>query len=181
MASLDSLRLGVPSSSSSSFGGVVDDDDEDVDIESGSNSSSGGDTRPLVSSHTRNTRSDRATLLGAHTSNKSKGISGVGGGISNSNVSNDLSSVDSALDRTSRALADTELLGQLTSAQLMIQRESFLRQRAQLSQTDEYLKRTKNLLQRMQFRLVTDKIVQGIIIMVELAAIGAIVYLKYYK
>jgi vesicle transport through interaction with t-SNAREs protein 1 len=91
------------------------------------------------------------------------------------------SSLDSSLDRTTRALADTERFGQLTSAQLLIQRESFLRQRNQLTSTNEFLSRSKNLLQRMQFRVVTDKIVQGVIILVELALIGGIVYFKYYR
>lgn len=91
-----------------------------------------------------------------------------------------LADVDASLTRTVRALVETERFGVATGDLLVAQREQFERQKAQLSLTNEHLTRSKNLLQRMQHRVVTDKILQTAIILCELAAIALIIYFKYY-
>ena len=185
MSSIDSLRFSSQSVHSKVKTEKIEiaDDTEEDEEEEDEDDLELGDTSPLVSSRDREiakaAASDRAALFGNMRKQSSSSVTAQL--PPTSKVTRDLHSVDSAIDRTTRALAETERYGQLTTAQLLIQRESFLRQRQQLSQTDEYMARTKSILQRMQFRLVTDKIVQGVIIMVELAAIGAIIYFKYYK
>jgi len=92
-----------------------------------------------------------------------------------------VSSVDASLLRTTRALAETEVFGTLTSAQLVQQREAFIRQKQKLAATAEYMDQTKSILKRMSRRIVTDKIVQGTIILLELVVIGVIIYFKYLQ
>lgn len=177
--SLDSLRLGATRSG----GGVVESDVDDSSSATGSDLEGGGDTTPLFSPRERERidqlQADRAALMGAAGANKK--AAATGGTPSALGGLKDIRQVDGSIDRTLKALSETERFGQLTSAQLLIQRESFQRQRAQLSATNEYITRTKHVLTRMQFRVVTDKLVQGAIILVELVVIGAIVWTKYYR
>lgn len=169
MASFDSLRLGDGDAEDDDGGGTST---ASSDIESGESfrtigGSNGGSTaggrdetrRSLLGSAVERAERERLARL--------------------RDTGTTISKVEGSLDRTARALAETELFGQLTSAQLLQQRESFQRQRAQLAATDEFLARSKGILKRMQHRIVTDKIVQTVIILAEILVIGAIVYVKY--
>lgn len=167
---LDSLRLGDPRTlrlhgdGGRGDGADCDDHAEDDSTASSSDLEAGGNSEDQV----------RNSLLGDRAEREARAARLA-------HASNALQTADKSLDRTSRALADTERLGALTTAQLLSQRESFLKQRAQLAATDEYLKRSKGILGKMQHRLVTDKIFQGMIILAEMAVIAAIVYFKYYR
>lgn len=91
-----------------------------------------------------------------------------------------LSESDASLSRTQQVLAETEEIGAATSAQLLSQREQFVGQLANVHETDDFLSRSKRTLNRMNKRIVTNKLITGAIIVVEAAAIGLIIYLKYY-
>lgn len=161
---LDSLRLGDPRTIGG--GGGADDDDEEgnttaeSDLESGAFANGVDNARNSLLGD-RAAREERAARLA-----KASAV---------------IASADKSLDRTSRALADTERIGAQTSAQLLAQREAFQRQRAKLAKTDEYLARSKGILSRMQHRIVTDKVFQAVIILAEIAVIVTIVYYKYYR
>jgi len=86
-----------------------------------------------------------------------------------------------SLDNTTRTLQETAVTGAATSVQLQEQREVFIRSRQNLRDTDDVLARSRKLLIRMRRRLVTNKLISFIIIMVELGIIALIVWLKYYK
>ena len=51
----------------------------------------------------------------------------------------------------------------------------------QLIETDSSLETAKTTLRAMGRRVITDKLIQGIIIFLELGIVAMIVYLKYYK
>ena len=92
-----------------------------------------------------------------------------------------VSESDASLTRTQQVLMETQEIGAATSAQLVAQREQFQGQLANVHATDDFLSRSKRTLQRMHKRLVTNKLIQGAIILVQCGAVGLIVYLKYYK
>jgi len=165
MASLDSLRLGD---------GDEDDEDAGGTSTASSDIESGESSRTLGASHASRDETRRSLLGSAADRAERERVARL------RESGSTISKVDGSLDRTARALAETELFGQLTSAQLLQQRESFQRQRAQLAATDEFLARSKGILTRMQHRLVTDKIMQAVIILAEIAIIAAIVWVKYF-
>lgn len=88
---------------------------------------------------------------------------------------------DQSLTRTQQILIETEEVGAATHAQLERQREQFHNQINTVHETDDFLSKSKRTLERMHRRLVTNKLLQGAIILVELGACGLIVYLRYYK
>ena len=53
--------------------------------------------------------------------------------------------------------------------------------RLQLAETDDTLGRTKSTIRSIGRRLMTDKLVQGIVILLELGIIGLVVWYRYYK
>jgi hypothetical protein len=91
-----------------------------------------------------------------------------------------VSESDASLTRTQQVLLETQEIGAATSAQLVQQREQFHNQLDNVHETDDYLSRSKRTLQRMHKRLVTNKLIQGAIIVVQLGAIGLIIWLRYY-
>jgi hypothetical protein len=88
---------------------------------------------------------------------------------------------DASLTRSAQALEATQGFGAVTAAQLAVQRESFQRQRAQLSAQDVHATQTHTVLQRIQHRLACDGILQAVIILCECIMIVAIIYKKYYR
>lgn len=87
---------------------------------------------------------------------------------------------DASLLRTHQVLLETAEIGAATSAQLVQQREQFEGQIASVHETDDFLSKSKRTLQRMHKRIITNKLIQGAIILVQAGAIGLIVWLKYY-
>jgi len=92
-----------------------------------------------------------------------------------------ISESDASLLRTQQVLAETEVVGAATSAQLLRQREQFQGQLSNVHETDDFLARSKRTLGRMNKRIVTNKLITGAIILLEAGACGLIVYLRYYK
>lgn len=92
-----------------------------------------------------------------------------------------VSESDASLTRTQQVLLETQEIGAATNAQLLQQREQFHGQLANVHETDDYISRSKRTLQRMHRRLVTNKLIQGAIILVQMGGIGLILYLKYYN
>lgn len=90
-------------------------------------------------------------------------------------------SVDSSLDRTSRALAETVEVGAETASLLLSQREIFLKQKNSLQETDNFVTLSKKTLSRMHRRIISSKIIQCLIILLEIALIILIVYFKYFN
>jgi hypothetical protein len=89
-------------------------------------------------------------------------------------------STNDSLDRTAISLAETTEYGIQTALQLQQQREIFLRQRATIYETDSLLGKSKKTLERMRRRILTDKLIQILIIFFELVIIALIVWIKYF-
>jgi len=61
------------------------------------------------------------------------------------------------------------------------QREQLINTREKLDESEETLSRTRRLLNLMGRRVITDKLTQGLIILIELAIIAIIVWVKYFR
>jgi len=83
-----------------------------------------------------------------------------------------------SLQRTQQTLAATQATGAATSATLVEQRELLIRARETVRETDSYLGKSRSILRRMSRRLVTNKLIQAMIIVLELAVVVLVVYFK---
>jgi len=86
-----------------------------------------------------------------------------------------------SLDNTLSAISESTATGAQTAIQLQQQRDQLVHAKDNLRETDNILGRSRKLLIRMRRRIITNKLITGVIILVELALIALIVYLKYYK
>ncbi|XP_002166596.2 vesicle transport through interaction with t-SNAREs homolog 1B isoform X1 [Hydra vulgaris] len=77
--------------------------------------------------------------------------------------------------------AETDELGVGIISDLDTQREALLRTRDKLEKTDAELGKSRRILASLSVRLATNKLLLVIIIIVELAIIGGIVYLRFFK
>lgn len=83
-----------------------------------------------------------------------------------------------SLDRTAQVLAETTSTGAATTITLQEQREQIIRARETVRETDGLLVKSRKTLRRMSRRVVTNKIIQGLIMLLEVAVIVLIVYFK---
>ncbi|XP_065661598.1 vesicle transport through interaction with t-SNAREs homolog 1B isoform X2 [Hydra vulgaris] len=83
--------------------------------------------------------------------------------------------------RSQRVAAETDELGEGIISDLDTQREALLRTRDRLEKTDAELGKSRRILASLSVRLATNKLLLVIIIIVELAIIGGIVYLRFFK
>lgn len=86
-----------------------------------------------------------------------------------------------ALDRTAQQLAETAEIGQNTTMTLQQQREQMIRARETIRETDSLLVKSRKTLRRMSRRVVTNKLIQGLIILLELGIIVLIIYFHCYR
>lgn len=94
---------------------------------------------------------------------------------------------NAALERSSQSVArsqalaiESEQIGTEVISELGGQRERLLRAKRRLSQTDEELDKTRRILNVMQRRVLMNKFVLILIILLEIAILGVIVYLKFF-
>ena len=92
-----------------------------------------------------------------------------------------LNRTSDSIARSQQVAAESEQIGVEIIDDLDTQRESLLRTRDRLRDTDEDLDTSRKILTRMAFRVATNKLIMGIIILVELVIIGAIVYVRFIK
>lgn len=95
---------------------------------------------------------------------------------------------NAVLDRSSQSLArsqaaaiESEQIGTEVISELGGQRERLLSAKRRLSQTDEELHKTRRILNVMRRRVLMNKFVLILIILLEVAILGIIVYLKYFR
>lgn len=94
---------------------------------------------------------------------------------------------NAALERSAQSVArsqvvaaESEQIGTEVIGELGEQRERLLRSKRRLSQTDEELNKTRKILNVMRLKVLTNKIVLGLIILLELVILGITVYLKFF-
>ncbi|XP_037070740.1 vesicle transport through interaction with t-SNAREs homolog 1B-like [Pollicipes pollicipes] len=93
-----------------------------------------------------------------------------------------------ALQRTSDSIArsqqlsaETDQVGAEVISDLGVQRDSLQRTRDRLADTDAELGRSQRLLRTMYVRVISNKVLLVAIILLELAVLGAAIYLKFLK
>ncbi|XP_017267425.1 vesicle transport through interaction with t-SNAREs homolog 1B [Kryptolebias marmoratus] len=92
-----------------------------------------------------------------------------------------LNNASQSIERSHRIAAETEQIGTEIIEELGEQREQLDRTRDRLVNTGENLGRSRKILRAMSRRLMTNKLLLAIIILMELAILGAVVYLKFFK
>ncbi|XP_061553284.1 vesicle transport through interaction with t-SNAREs homolog 1B isoform X3 [Phycodurus eques] len=92
-----------------------------------------------------------------------------------------LHNASESIDRSQRLAAETEHIGTDIIEELGEQREQLDRTRDRLVNTGENLSRTRKILRSMSRRLMTNKLLLAVIILMELAILGAVVYLKFFR
>ncbi|KAJ7379939.1 Vesicle transport through interaction with t-SNAREs 1B [Desmophyllum pertusum] len=86
-----------------------------------------------------------------------------------------------SIARSTRVAVETEQIGDEIIDELGDQRESLVRTRDRLKDVDQDLSKSKRILNSMAIRIATNKLILLCIIIVELAILGAVVYIKFFK
>ncbi|XP_031567944.1 vesicle transport through interaction with t-SNAREs homolog 1B-like [Actinia tenebrosa] len=86
-----------------------------------------------------------------------------------------------SIARSTRVAVETEQIGGEIIEDLTDQRESLIRTRDRLKETHEDLGRSRRILNSMAIRVATNKLLLLCIIIVELAILGGVVYIKFFK
>ncbi|XP_073339495.1 vesicle transport through interaction with t-SNAREs homolog 1B [Pagrus major] len=92
-----------------------------------------------------------------------------------------LNNASQSIERSQRIANETEQIGTDIIEELGEQREQLDRTRNRLVNTGENLSRSRKILRAMSRRLVTNKLLLGVIILMELAILGAVIYLKFFR
>ncbi|KYN03502.1 PREDICTED: vesicle transport through interaction with t-SNAREs homolog 1B-like [Cyphomyrmex costatus] len=94
---------------------------------------------------------------------------------------------NAVLERSAQSVArsqvvatENEQVGTEVISELGEQRDRLLRAKRRLSQTDEELDKTRKILNIMRLKVLTNKIVLILIILLELVILGIIVYLRFF-
>ncbi|XP_044574520.1 vesicle transport through interaction with t-SNAREs homolog 1B [Cotesia glomerata] len=83
--------------------------------------------------------------------------------------------------RSQTVAAETEQIGQEVIAELGVQRETLIRTRRRLSETDQELAASRKIMRLIGRRVLTNKIVLILIIISEAAILGLTIYLKFFS
>lgn len=84
------------------------------------------------------------------------------------------------LRNTENVLANTLVSGATTTLTLRQQRDQLQKAAGDVAEMDSVLVSTRNVLNRMKRRIIANKFIQLIMVVVELGIAGVIVYFKYY-
>uniref|UniRef100_A0A4W5R3H4 Vesicle transport through interaction with t-SNAREs 1B n=1 Tax=Hucho hucho TaxID=62062 RepID=A0A4W5R3H4_9TELE len=92
-----------------------------------------------------------------------------------------LNNASQSIERSQRIAAETDQIGVDIIEELGEQREQLDRTRDRLVNTGENLSRSRKILRAMSRRLMTNKLLLSAIILMELAILGGVVYLKFFR
>ncbi|CAL8283817.1 unnamed protein product [Lota lota] len=92
-----------------------------------------------------------------------------------------LTSASQSIERSQRIATETDQIGSEIIEELGGQREQLDRTRNRLVNTGEHLSKSRKVLRAMSRRLMTNKLLLAIIILMELGVLGAVVYLKFFR
>lgn len=95
--------------------------------------------------------------------------------------SESLNNATQSIARSQRIAVESEQIGTDIIEELGQQRDQLDRTRDRLVHTGENLSRSRKILRTMSRRLMTNKLLLGIIIIMELAILGTVVYLKFFR
>jgi vesicle transport through interaction with t-SNAREs protein 1 len=86
-----------------------------------------------------------------------------------------------SLARSQNTAAETERVGEEVVSELSAQRETLLRSRQRLEDTDQELSRTHVLLRKMKLHVLTNKIILIVIILLEICILAAVCYIRFFR
>ncbi|XP_059421989.1 vesicle transport through interaction with t-SNAREs homolog 1B-like [Carassius carassius] len=92
-----------------------------------------------------------------------------------------LNNASKSIERSQRIAAETDQVGTDIIEELGEQRDQLDRTRDRLVHTGENLSRSRKILRAMSRRLVTNKLLLSVIIIMELAILAGVVYLKFFR
>ncbi|XP_072896252.1 vesicle transport through interaction with t-SNAREs homolog 1B [Hemitrygon akajei] len=92
-----------------------------------------------------------------------------------------LNRASQSLDRSHRIAAETDQIGSEIIEELGEQRDQLERSKDRLINTGENLSRSRKILRAMSRRIMTNKLLLGIIILLEVGILGTVVYLKFFR
>lgn len=86
-----------------------------------------------------------------------------------------------SIARSHQTAIDTEHIGTTVISELGEQRESLLRSKRRLQETNEGLSRSRSLVRSMAIKAFTNKLILIVIILLEIAILCGLVYLKFFS
>ncbi|XP_022303681.2 vesicle transport through interaction with t-SNAREs homolog 1B-like [Crassostrea virginica] len=86
-----------------------------------------------------------------------------------------------SIARSHQISAETDQIGVETIDELGRQREVLVRTRDRLVDTDTNLSRSRKILKTMAMRVMTNKMILIVVILVELAILGVVIWWKFFK
>ncbi|XP_063254837.1 vesicle transport through interaction with t-SNAREs homolog 1B [Prinia subflava] len=92
-----------------------------------------------------------------------------------------LNRASESIERSHRIAAETDQIGTDIIEELGEQREQLERTKGRLVNTSENLSKSRKILRSMSRRITTNKLLLSIIIILELAILGSVVYLKFFR
>lgn len=96
-------------------------------------------------------------------------------------INETLENTSRGIERTHQIAAETDAVGITVVNELDTQRESLLRTKDRLVATDANMSQSRKILRSMYRRVITDKLILIIIIIIELGILGALIYVKIHK
>lgn len=88
---------------------------------------------------------------------------------------------EQSLINTQRTLAQAQEVGAATTVTLHAQRDQIIRTHGHVRETDDVLVRARRTIMRIARRTVTNKLITAVIIILELAAVGVIVWYRWIR
>lgn len=92
---------------------------------------------------------------------------------------NILEKTNLSLMRATQVAQESEQIGTEVIGELGIQRENLVRTRERLTDADQDLRRTHVMIKSIDRRLLTNKCLLIVIILMELGILGALIYIKF--
>ncbi|XP_023210593.1 vesicle transport through interaction with t-SNAREs homolog 1B-like [Centruroides sculpturatus] len=96
-------------------------------------------------------------------------------------INETLTNTSRGIERTHQIAAETDAVGVTVISELDTQREALLRTRERLDATDVNMSRSRKILRSMYRRVITDKLILIVIILIELGIVGLLIYLNVKK
>lgn len=86
-----------------------------------------------------------------------------------------------SIARSNQIAIETETVGTEVLSELGDQRETLLRAKGRLTNADEQLDNSKNILRQMGRNVLYNKLILILIIVLETAILGTVSYLRFFK
>lgn len=86
-----------------------------------------------------------------------------------------------SISRSNQIAIETETIGAEVISELNEQRESLLRTKGRLENTNQQLDRAKSILKQMGHNAIYNKVILILIIIIEIAILLCLSYLKFFK